>query len=111
MAAPVTLLLRRRAEQDPQPWQSADLLDLSHRGAAVLTRASQSFEIGAELSLDCSGVPGLGPSLLEAVVHWSQDDVDLAFGSGVHPALGVLARSSDDPRLADRHLGLARGLG
>ena len=78
MAAPVTLLLRRRAEQDPQPWQSADLLDLSHRGAAVLTRASQSFEIGAELSLDCSGVPGLGPSPLEAVVRWSQDDVDLA---------------------------------
>ena len=59
-------------------WQSADLLDLSHRGAAVLTRASQSFEIGAELSLDCSGVPGLGPSPLEAVVRWSQDDVDLA---------------------------------
>ena len=59
-------------------WQSADLLDLSHRSAAVLTRASQSFEIGAELSLDCSGVPGLGPSPLEAVVRWSQDDVDLA---------------------------------
>ena len=59
-------------------WQSADLLDLSHRSSAVLTRASQSFEIGAELSIDCSGVPGLGPSPLEAVVRWSQDDVDLA---------------------------------
>ena len=60
------------AGQPPQPWITADILDISHGGMALLVPCQDGTRLGESLLLDVSQHPGFGAVRLPAVLRWSR---------------------------------------
>ena len=58
--------------QPPGPWISADILDISHGGMALLVPCLAEPLVGEPLLLDVSQHPGFGAVRLPAVLRWSR---------------------------------------
>ena len=71
--------------QAPGAWFSADILDISHGGLALLLSASAAFPPRAALLLDVSNHPGFGRVRLPATLRWST----AADGLGALQVIGV----------------------
>jgi hypothetical protein len=71
--------------QVPGAWFSADILDISHGGLALLLSSSAAFSPRAALLLDVSNHPGFGRVRLPATLRWST----AADGLGALQVIGV----------------------
>ena len=71
--------------QPPGAWISADILDISHGGLALLLSASAALPAQLPLLLDVSNHPGFGRVRLAATLRWSAP----ADGLGVLQVVGV----------------------
>ncbi|QCH14860.1 PilZ domain-containing protein [Synechococcus sp. CB0101] len=57
--------------QPPGAWMTADILDISHGGMALLVPCLETTLVGEPLLLDVSQHPGFGAVRLPAVLRWS----------------------------------------
>ena len=71
--------------QPPGAWITADILDISHGGMALLLPCQEAAVIALPLLLDVSHHPGFGAVRLPGVLRWSQP----ADGLGVLQLIGV----------------------
>ena len=71
--------------QDPGAWFSADILDISHGGLALLLSGSAALPPRVPLLLDVSNHPGFGRVRLAATLRWST----AADGLGALQVIGV----------------------
>jgi hypothetical protein len=69
----------------PGPWITADILDISHGGMALLLPRQDGELIGQPLLLDVSHHPGFGVVRLPGVLRWCR----AADGLGVLQLIGV----------------------
>jgi hypothetical protein len=58
--------------QPPGAWITADILDISHGGMALLLPCLETTLVGEPLLLDVSQHPGFGAVRLPAVLRWSR---------------------------------------
>ena len=72
-------------EQAPGAWFSADILDISHGGLALLLSADAALPPRVPLLLDVSNHPGFGRVRLAATLRWSA----AADGLGVLQVIGI----------------------
>jgi hypothetical protein len=63
--------------QPPGAWMTADILDISHGGMALLVPCFEEVRSGAPLVLDVSQHPGFGAVRIPAVLRWSRPAGDL----------------------------------
>ena len=71
--------------EPPESWFSADILDISHGGLALLLSASAAMPPRLPLLLDVSNHPGFGRVRLAATLRWSAP----ADGLGALQVIGV----------------------
>ena len=71
--------------QPPGVWITADILDISHGGIALLVPQLAEVRLGEQLLLDVSQHPGFGTVRLPAVLRWSRPAGEL----GVLQLIGV----------------------
>ncbi len=71
--------------QPPGAWMTADILDISHGGMALLVPCLETTLVGEPLLLDLSQHPGFDAVRLPAVLRWSCPAGDL----GVLQLIGV----------------------
>jgi len=71
--------------EPPGSWFSADILDISHGGLALLLSASAAMPPRLPLLLDVSNHPGFGRVRLAATLRWSAP----ADGLGALQVIGV----------------------
>jgi len=69
----------------PGAWLSADILDISHGGLALLVQANAALSSGCPLLLDVSNHPGFAAVRLPATLRWSAP----ADGLGALQVIGV----------------------
>ncbi len=71
--------------QPPGAWITADILDISHGGMALLVPQLAEARLGEQLLLDVIQHPGFGAVRLPAVLRWSRPAGEL----GVLQLIGV----------------------
>ena len=73
------------AAEPPGPWLSADILDISQGGMALLVQANAALPLGSLLLLDVGNHPGFAAVRLPATLRWSTP----ADGLGALQVIGV----------------------
>jgi hypothetical protein len=82
--------LRTLQGQQPGPWITADILDISHGGMALLLPEDAGLVMGGDVLLDVSLHPGFGLVRLPGSLRWHQ-------AAGVTGGLCVVGIQFDRP--------------
>ena len=94
--------LRTLQSQQPGPWITADILDISHGGMALLLPEDAGLVMGGEVLLDVSLHPGFGLVRLPGYLRWHQ-------AAGLAGGLCVVGVQFDRPLPRVPQLMVAKG--